>query len=73
MNMSEGGPGNGENAGPDGTRDRSAGKRAPGGMDYLFGTKEGRARLLSIIWLISWGMVILGFVVMVWIFFRGGF
>jgi len=62
-----------EGAGTDGGSARSDGRPKPRGMDYFFGTKEGRSRLLIIIWLISLAMTAAGFVFMAWIFFRGGF
>ena len=41
-------------------------------MDHYFGTAGGRSRLLFIIWLVSLAMTAAGFVIMAWIFFRGG-
>jgi len=49
-----------------------AAPRPPGFLDYWLGTKEGRARLLLIIWAVSLIFMGLGYGLIFWIFFRGG-
>lgn len=46
--------------------------RRPGFLDYWLGTKEGRSRLLLIIWAVSLIFMGLGYGLIFWIFFRGG-
>jgi len=41
----------------------------PGLLDHYLGTKEGRARLLVIFWIISLAFLGLGYGLMFWIFF----
>ena len=42
------------------------------GLDRLLGTKEGRSRLLIIMWILSLLVTLAGFVIMGWIFYNGG-
>jgi hypothetical protein len=44
----------------------------PGLLDYYLGTKEGRAKLLILIWVLSLAVLGLGYGLMFWIFFGGG-
>ena len=41
-------------------------------LDYYLGTKEGRARLLLIIWISSLVFMGIGYALIFWIFFKGG-
>jgi len=43
-----------------------------GWLDYYLGTKEGRARLIWIIWISSLLFMGVGYGLIFWIFFRGG-
>ena len=47
-------------------------RRPPGLLDYYLGTKEGRARLIMIIWVLSLIVTGIGYGLMAWIFMRGG-
>ena len=47
-------------------------RRPPGILDYYLGTKEGRARLVLIIWALSLIVTGVGYALMFWIFIRGG-
>jgi hypothetical protein len=44
----------------------------PRGLDYWLGTKEGRSRLLLIIWALSLIFMGIGYGLIFWIFARGG-
>lgn len=47
-------------------------RRPPGILDHYLGTKEGRARLVLIIWALSLIVTGVGYGLMFWIFIRGG-
>jgi len=46
-------------------------RRPPGILDYYLGTRQGRARLVMIIWALSLIVTGLGYGLMFWIFIRG--
>jgi len=48
-----------------------AGGAKKGWLDYYLGTKEGRARLLVIFWILSLAVLGVGYGLMFWIFFGG--
>jgi hypothetical protein len=56
---------------PEFSQDAGAQPRATG-LDYWLGSKEGRKRLFIIFWVVSIGMMVLGYGLMLWMAAHGG-
>ena len=42
------------------------------GLDYYLGTREGRSKLLLVFWIVSIGVMVFGYALVLWIWFHGG-
>lgn len=42
------------------------------GLDYYLGTREGRSRLLFVLWIVSVTVMGVGYALILWIWLRGG-